>query len=163
MEGDRHDGDVRGDAPAFRVWPPVALGGPWLAGWALTAVFGDPASLDHPWARGAGWLLVLFFGIWNGWALWLMRAHRTALLPGGSTRVIIDSGPFGVSRNPLYVGLVALDVGLSLLWPSFWALALVPVGVALLWWGAVRPEERYLSATFGAEYDAYRQRVRRWL
>lgn len=120
-------------------------------------------SIDHPWARGAGWVLVLAFGVWNGWALWLMHAHRTALLPGGSTRVVIDSGPFGRSRNPLYVGLVALDIGLSLLWPSFWALVLVPVGVALLWWGAIRPEERYLSAKFGAEYADYRRRVRRWL
>ena len=154
---------MRGDAPAFRVWPPVALGGPWLAGWALTLVSGDPVSLQHPWVRGAGWGLLVFFGAWNGWALWLMHGHRTALLPGGATRVIIDSGPFGLSRNPLYVGLVALDIGISLLWPSFWALVLVPVGVALLWWGAVRPEEQYLSAKFGAEYDAYRGRVRRWL
>ena len=92
-----------------------------------------------------------------------MHTNRTALLPGGSTQVIIDSGPFRLSRNPLYVGVVALDVGLSLLWPSFWALVLVPLGVALLWWGAVRPEEQYLSAKFGAEYDAYRRRVRRWL
>ena len=69
---------VSADAPAFRVWPPVALGVPWLAGYALTA-------------------------------------------------------------------------------------ALVPVGFALLWWGAVRPEELYLSERFGAEYDDYRRRVRRWL
>lgn len=154
---------MRGDAPTFRLWPPVALGAPWLAGWALTVVLGDPVSLDHPRVRGAGLVLVLFFGIWNGWALWLLHTNRTALLPGGSTRVIIDSGPFGLSRNPLYVGLVALDAGLALLWPSFWALVLVPVGVALLWWGAVRPEEQYLSAKFGAEFDAYRRRVRRWL
>jgi protein-S-isoprenylcysteine O-methyltransferase Ste14 len=154
---------VADDAPAFRVWPPVALGGPWLGGWALTVVIGDPVSIDQPWALWAGWLLVSFFGVWNGLALWLMHAHRTALLPGGSTRVVIDSGPFGLSRNPLYVGLVALDVGLSLLSTSFWALVLVPVGVALLWWGAVRPEEQYLAAKFGTEYEDYRRRVRRWL
>jgi protein-S-isoprenylcysteine O-methyltransferase Ste14 len=46
---------------------------------------------------------------------------------------------------------------------SFWSLVLVPVGVAALLWGAIRPEERYLSAKFGADYDAYRARVRRWL
>ncbi len=150
------------DAPAFRLWPPVALGIPWLIGYALTITVGDPVELDQSWARVLGVLLVLAFCVWNGWALWLMHKHRTALLPGGSTRVVIDSGPFAVSRNPLYVGLIALYVGLALLW-SFWALVLVPVGVALLWWGAVRPEEHYLSATFGAEYDDYRRRVRRWL
>ena len=64
---------------------------------------------------------------------------------------------------PLYLGLITLDVALALLWPSLWALALVPLGVAALRWGAVLPEERYLSAKFGVEYDAYRARVRRWL
>lgn len=154
---------MRRDAPGFRVWPPVALGVPLLVGWGLTAALGDPVSLDRPWARWVGGALVLAFLVWNGWALAVMHAHRTALLPGGSTRVVLDSGPFGVSRNPLYVGLVALDLGLSLLLRSFWALVLVPVGIALLWWGAVRPEERYLSAKFGAEYAAYLRRVRRWL
>jgi protein-S-isoprenylcysteine O-methyltransferase Ste14 len=47
--------------------------------------------------------------------------------------------------------------------PSAWRLLSVPVGFALLWWGAVRPEERYLTATFGDDYAAYRRRVRRWL
>lgn len=151
------------DAPSFRVWPPVALGAPLLAGWTLTATIGDPVGLDATWARAAGWLLLCGFTLWNGWALWLVHAHRTALLPGGSTETIIDVGPFGVSRNPLYVGLVALAASISLLLPSWWALVLVPVGVALLWWGAIRPEERYLSAKFGVAYADYCRRVRRWL
>lgn len=150
------------DAPAFRLWPPVALGIPWLIGYVLTISAGDPVELDQSWVQVLGVLLVLAFCVWNGWAMWLMHQHRTALLPGGSTRVVIDTGPFAVSRNPLYLGLIALYVGLALLW-SFWALVLTPVGFALLWWGAVRPEERYLSANFGAEYDDYRQQVRRWL
>ena len=103
------------------------------------------------------------FALWNGSALLLLARHRTALLPGGSTRLILDRGPFGLSRNPLYLGLIALDLALALLWPSFWAVVLVPVGIAALQWGAVLPEERYLSAKFGAEYDAYRDRTRRWL
>ena len=36
----------------------------------------------------------------------------------------------GRSRNPLYLGLIALDLALALLWPSFWAVVLVPVGIA---------------------------------
>lgn len=68
-----------------------------------------------------------------------------------------------MSRNPLYVGLIALDAGLALLWPSLWALFFVPLGVAAVRWGAILPEERYLSAKFGPQYDDYRQRVRRWL
>jgi protein-S-isoprenylcysteine O-methyltransferase Ste14 len=151
------------DAPAYRIWPPVALGVPLLAGLGLTAGVGDPIRLPVEASRGVATVLIVTFVLWNASALWLMARHRTALLPGGSTRTILDRGPFRVSRNPLYLGLIALDVGLALLWPSFWALALTPVGVAALWWGAILPEERYLSAKFGAEYDAYRARVRRWL
>jgi protein-S-isoprenylcysteine O-methyltransferase Ste14 len=151
------------DAPRFRLWPPVALGVPWLVGAILTAAVGDPVSIHDAWVAAIGWVLVVAFVVWNGWALWLMHAHETALVPGGATRVVIDSGPFGLSRNPLYVGLIALDVGSALLLPSFWALVLVPVWVALLWWGAVRPEERYLLAKFTTEYADYRRRVRRWL
>lgn len=151
------------DAPAYRIWPPVALGVPLLAGIVITAVAGDPVTLPAAASGVAAVVLLVAFALWNGWALWLMGRHRTALLPGGSTRVILDRGPFRVSRNPLYLGLIALDVAFALVWPSFWALFLTPVGVAALWWGAIAPEERYLREKFGTEYDEYCARVRRWL
>jgi len=151
------------DAPAYRIWPPVALGVPLLVGYGITALWGDPVALPAAPSRVVGTVLIVAFVLWNGWALWLMARARTALLPGEPTRTILVRGPFGVSRNPLYVGLVALYLGLSLMWPSFWALVLTPIGVAALWWGAIAPEERYLSAKFGQEYEAYRARVRRWL
>jgi protein-S-isoprenylcysteine O-methyltransferase Ste14 len=158
----RHDGQVA-DAPAFRVWPPLALGVPLLVGVSVTATVGDPFSLSRPAARVVGVVLCVVFAAWNGWTLAMMAAHRTALLPGGATRTILQRGPFRLSRNPLFVGLIILDVALALLWPSSWALLGVPVGIALLFWGAVVPEEHYLSAKFGADYDAYRSRVRRWI
>ncbi len=141
----------------------MALGVPWLVGIGLTVAIGDPIALPVEASRTVAVGLVVAVVLWDSWALWLMARHRTALLPGGSTRMILDRGPFRVSRNPLYLGLIAVDVALALLWPSFWALALVPVGTVALWWGAILPEERYLSAKFGTEYDTYRARVRRWL
>ena len=152
-----------GDAPAYRVWPPVALGVPLVAGWALTALVGDPFALPALASRIIALVLIVAVVFWNGWALRLMARHRTALLPGGATRQILDRGPFRVSRNPLYLGLIALDVALALVWPSFWALLFTPVGVLALWWGAIVPEERYLNAKFGDEYREYCARVRRWL
>lgn len=151
------------DAPSYRIWPPVALGVPLVLGYILTATVGDPIALPVAPSRTIATVLIVAFALWNGWALRIMAKHRTALLPGGATTTILDRGPFRVSRNPLYLGLIAFDVGLALLWPSFWALLSVPVGIAALWWGAILPEERYLSAKFGEEYEAYRRRVRRWL
>jgi protein-S-isoprenylcysteine O-methyltransferase Ste14 len=150
------------DAPRFRVWPPFALGLPLLVGVAISNLCGDPFPITRA-LRPVGWALVAAFALWNGWALALMARSRTALLPGGATRAILDRGPFGVSRNPLYLGLIALDVALALLAPSAWALLAVPIGLLALTWGAILPEERYLRAKFGAEYEAYSRRVRRWL
>jgi protein-S-isoprenylcysteine O-methyltransferase Ste14 len=141
----------------------VALGAPLALGLTLTATLGDPVSVPGRLASWAGSLLVVAFVLWNGWTLQVMASHRTSILPRGSTTVLLQGGPFRLSRNPLYLGLIALDVGLSLLVPSFWALVLVPVGVAALFWGAIRPEERYLSARFGLVYEDYCARVRRWL
>jgi protein-S-isoprenylcysteine O-methyltransferase Ste14 len=50
-----------------------------------------------------------------------------------------------------------------LLAPTFWGLALFPAAVLLVLWGAIHPEERFLHERFGAPYDAYARRVRRWL
>jgi protein-S-isoprenylcysteine O-methyltransferase Ste14 len=148
--------------PRFRLWPPVAVGTPLALGLLASWVFGDPLSTGGV-TTGLGWLLVIAFVGWNGWALLTMAHHRTGLLPGSATVTIISTGPFSLSRNPLYVGLLALSAGLSLLAGSLWALLLLPVEWALLRWGAVLPEERYLTATFATSYVEYTRRVRRWL
>jgi protein-S-isoprenylcysteine O-methyltransferase Ste14 len=144
------------------MWPPVAVGGPLGLGLLLSRVVGDPLT-DSAVTAVLGWLLVGAFMVWNGWALVTMSRHRTALLPGGATRTVVDSGPFARSRNPLYLGLLAGAAGVSLLGGSFWALVALPLEWALLRWGAVVPEERYLAAKFGDAYAEYTSRVPRWL
>jgi protein-S-isoprenylcysteine O-methyltransferase Ste14 len=147
---------------SFRLWPPVAIGAPLLAGWLVTLQWGDPIDLGG-WRVPVGWALVLLFAVWNAWALWLFGRHDTGLLPGQETHAVIEEGPYRFSRNPLYVGLLALYLGLALLAPTVWAIVLFPAAVLLVLWGAIRPEERFLHERFGAPYDDYTQRVRRWL
>jgi protein-S-isoprenylcysteine O-methyltransferase Ste14 len=148
--------------PAFRLWPPLSVGAPLAIGLLVSGLLGDPLPRSAV-TTGLGWLLVAVFGAWNGWALLAMARHRTALLPGAATTTLIESGPFARSRNPLYVGLLVLSAGLALLAGSLWALVALPIEWALLRWGAVLPEERYLAAKFGTEYADYAGRVRRWL
>ncbi|KGN30153.1 hypothetical protein N802_09780 [Knoellia sinensis KCTC 19936] len=128
----------------------------------VTWLIGDPFSMGA-WRVPLGWLLVMLFVLWNGWALILFHRQRTGLLPGQATTVIMESGPFSLSRNPLYLGMLVLHAGIALLIPSVWALLMVPVAAALLHWGAILPEERFLAREFGADYTDYASRVRRWL
>ncbi len=74
---------------------------------------------------------------------------------------MIDSGPYGVVRNPLYVANLVIFFGFGVvLWPA--AVFLTPI--LLLYYGAiVRWEESNLRARIGATYEAYQARVPRWL
>src|SRR3954453_6997819 len=148
--------------PSFRLWPPVSVGVPLLAGLLLSWSAGDPGGSSRA-ATPGGWVRLGVFAVVNGWALLAMARHGTGLLPGQASTTILDRGPFGLSRNPLYVGLLVLSAGVALLAGSLWALLALPLEWALLRWGAVLPEERYLSAKFGDSYAEYRSRVRRWV
>ena len=148
--------------PAYRLWPPVATGVPLVAGWLATRWWGDPLALPA-WSVPLGWVLVGAFAVWNGWALLLFHRHHTGLLPGQPARRLMTGGPFAVSRNPLYLGLMVLYVGLALVLPSLWALLLAPVATLGLDRGAIRPEEALLRAEFGSAYEEYARSVRRWL
>jgi protein-S-isoprenylcysteine O-methyltransferase Ste14 len=148
--------------PSFKLWPPVSVGGPLVVGLAVSWSAGDPFTSSTVTAA-LGWVLIVAFVVWNGWALVTMAQHRTALLPGEPTTVVIERGPFARSRNPLYVGLLVLSAGAGLVFGSLWALVALPLEWALLRWGAVVPEEKYLTAKFGTTYSGYTGRVRRWL
>ena len=150
------------DIVAFRLWPPIAIGLPLVAGLAITWLRGDPFGLP-PARVPLGLALVAFVVVWNGWCLLLFRRHRTGLLPGQATQAMILEGPYTRSRNPLYLGLLVLHLGIALLVPSVWAVLLWPLALVLVTWGAVRPEERFLRQHFGAAYDEYAGRVRRWI
>lgn len=88
---------------------------------------------------------------------------ETPFKPDRPTERIITTGPFRYTRNPLYVSLTLVYVAIGLFVNSLWVLAvLVPV-LAVMRYGVIAREERYLERKFGDEYRTYKARVRRWI
>jgi protein-S-isoprenylcysteine O-methyltransferase Ste14 len=75
----------------------------------------------------------------------------------------VTSGPFRLSRNPLYVSLVATLAAFGILLDSAWHLPAAALLALALDRFVVREEERRLGELFGEAYAEYRARVRRWL
>jgi protein-S-isoprenylcysteine O-methyltransferase Ste14 len=92
-----------------------------------------------------------------------MTRAGTNVNPYKPTITIVDSGPFGFSRNPLYVAMTIMLVGLTLAANTWWGIFLLPPLLLLMHFGVIRREERYLEGKFGEPYLAYRRRVRRYL
>lgn len=92
-----------------------------------------------------------------------LRRSGTPVHPDRPTTAIVKDGPFRFTRNPLYLSLMLLYGGLSVLFNSLWPLILLPLLFAAFHFGMVLREERYLERKFGEEYLGYRSRVRRWL
>jgi protein-S-isoprenylcysteine O-methyltransferase Ste14 len=92
-----------------------------------------------------------------------MLAAETNINPFKPTTSIVSSGPFRFTRNPLYLALTLIYVGLTLASNTWWGFVLLVPVLLLIHFGVVAREERYLERKFGESYRQYRARVRRYL
>jgi protein-S-isoprenylcysteine O-methyltransferase Ste14 len=90
------------------------------------------------------------------------RRHRTSIIPRERPSALLTTGPYAVSRNPIYLADAMILAGLILA-ADLAALPLVPAFAALVTVRFIRGEEAGCRATFGPAWDAYAARVRRWL
>ena len=79
------------------------------------------------------------------------------------TDVLVTNGLYAVSRNPIYIALLMFYVGLSIALTTGWALLFLPIVIAVLQKGVIEREEAYLTDEFGETYEAYKEKVPRWL
>jgi protein-S-isoprenylcysteine O-methyltransferase Ste14 len=97
------------------------------------------------------------------WGRRTMTAAGTNVRPTRPATTIVTGGPFRYSRNPLYVALTLLYVGLTTAVNTWWGMVLLVPLLATMHFGVVLREERYLDRKFGDSYRAYRSRVRRYV
>ena len=112
-------------------------------------------------ASGAGLIVaaILLFGS----AVMRFRAAGTPVPARKPTTAIVTTGPYRLTRNPIYLAFSLLQLGIALWVGSWWLLATLALACALMDRVVVPREERYLEARFGEQYRHYKGSVRRWL
>jgi protein-S-isoprenylcysteine O-methyltransferase Ste14 len=135
---------------AYAFWPELYL------------YLGPVGWLDHKSLKWAGVALLLGSLVWTvlaqaqmgeSWRIGIDQQHKTTL---------IRSGVFGLSRNPIFLGMMLTLLGLFLVIPNAATLLTFVLGVVLIQI-QVRLEEEFLARTHGEEYTKYRRQVRRWI
>jgi protein-S-isoprenylcysteine O-methyltransferase Ste14 len=91
------------------------------------------------------------------------RQAGTSVIPGEPSTVLLESGPYRFTRNPIYIAFVILYFGLAVMLTSAWMLLLLIPVLIILQRGVVEREEAYLQSKFGEAYRKYQARVPRWL
>ena len=111
-----------------------------------------------------GFILVTVPWILPVWAIIVFRREDTEVNPiSPSNRKLITDGPYRFTRNPMYLGLVIVTLGIAV-WVGAWPMFLAPIAIfATTNWVHIPYEEAKMRRQFGATYDGYVGRVRRWV
>lgn len=152
--------------PGVRFPPPLLFVAGLLIGWVLDRSVQRLPLLPRSAASIAGIAgpaLVLAGAGLIAWGAVTFRRAQTAIYPNQPASRLVFAGPYRFTRNPMYTGMTTIYLGVMLLADTAWHLLLLPAVLLLLHRFVIAREGRYLDAEFGAEYHAYRQRVRRWL
>ena len=146
-------------------WPPVI----YVVAIAASVVLGLLYPL--PWIGdifgdlmfAAGW--VALFGVAALWitAIRAMVRAKTTFDPNAEPTHLVTTGPFGVTRNPMYLANTLLLIGVALITGIAWFLLFAFLAAFATQKMAIEKEEKMLAAKFGKKYRDYAKRVRRWI
>lgn len=158
--------DAKPANPGVRFPPPLVYVLPFFASFLLDRslpffIVGDgdaPVGLS---VAGTA-LMIAGFGLMY-WAIADFWRARTHLLPFKPATTLVTVPPYTFTRNPMYVGMTLAYLGAALATNWAWPLVFLPAVIGVMSAFVIAREERYLAVRFGADYDAYRARVRRWL
>lgn len=157
----RQPGKIR--SPAVHFPPPFLFVVGIAAGWAMNQKFPLQLNAKVPAQAVVSWCIIVSGISLMIWGLFTFRRARTAIYPNQPARELVANGPYRFSRNPMYVGLTIMTVGIGLLADNAWMLIMLPATLFILWKLVIQKEERYLLSKFGSVYEKYQQQVRRWI
>lgn len=143
-------------------WPPLLLVGGIAAGAMLGALF--PLAVEIPLPLQVAGFAFLVIGIaFDLSAVVTMWRARTNILPHRAAGLLITSGPFRLSRNPIYLGNTITLAAMGVSFANLWYAAIAAIMAILLNWLAIRREEAHLALRFGQAWQDYTARTPRWI
>ena len=92
-----------------------------------------------------------------------LKKHGTTVRPFEDATTLVTTGVYRYSRNPMYLGMMLILVGVALLMGSMTPCVIVPGFAVVIARVFVKPEETLLAKQFGQNWETYRDSVRRWL
>jgi protein-S-isoprenylcysteine O-methyltransferase Ste14 len=146
-------------------WPPVIYVAAIAASLILHAVYPLP-WLGPPMSDilvAVGWLALLAMAALFFTAFRAMARAKTPINPNAQPEHLVTEGPFGVTRNPIYLADTLLLIGVGLVSGITWFLPLALIAAFATKKVAIDKEERWLTDKFGKRYRDYAKRVRRWI
>ena len=150
------------DNPGVKIPPPLIFLGFGLFG--IVIHYLKPLTIIGPlWLLYLGVIILIssFFGF--GYMVNFYKKNETEIEPTKTTSVIITSGIYRYSRNPVYLISCACPIGLGFIFMTYWAMFSFIPALIVVYFTAVKKEEKYLEKKFGQEYLDYKKKVRRWL
>ncbi len=145
--------------------PYLSIAAPLLA---IALEFVAPLGLLPGWSNPLTFLTGLVLLCLAGWlevtATRSFAAAQTNVNPRRPALTVVRKGPYRFTRNPMmYLGMVLLNLGLTLTFSLDWGVPIAVLLWAALHWGVVLREEAYLTGKFGEDYEALLKSTRRWL
>jgi protein-S-isoprenylcysteine O-methyltransferase Ste14 len=154
--------DVDRKGPNILVPPPFIYVAFYVIGMVIQKVIPIVLPVGR-FMRLPGFILTVI-GIGIGvWSVLLFDRSKTSVVPIKPALVLVQSGPYQWTRNPMYLSLLITYTGASFFFQSFWGLILIPIVMVVVTRIVIEKEELYLQIKFGEEYRRYQSKVRRWL
>jgi protein-S-isoprenylcysteine O-methyltransferase Ste14 len=150
------------DRADVNVLPPLVLLG-FLGLESLVAVLAPMPALPVPVARLLGISVIIVSVVLLLLAIMEIARAKTPFDVRKPTTRIVTSGIFYITRNPVYLSMILLVIGIGLALNSVWSILLAAPMGSVLCLTIIRPEERYLEGKFGDAYRAYCAEAPRWL
>jgi protein-S-isoprenylcysteine O-methyltransferase Ste14 len=150
------------DVPNVKIVPPLVYLVGIVIGF-LATIWMPTKVVANSVAWTVGGILIFCGAVLTGSAILKFKDVGTTVRPDRAASTLVISGPYKITRNPMYLALAFVYLGVVVADQSVWALILLAVVLTVIQRGAIEPEEAFLEKRFGVTYINYTEKVRRWL